>query len=371
MLRREEDGAGRLRLKTYRHGASIALSDAVPVFENFGFGVLEEWPTRLSDGSSIHEFLLESDAEHLPERAPVIERAIAAVLEGQAENDAFNQLLVAVGLAPDALVLLRAWFRYLRQTGLSYGLSTVAEALRKAPDVAQALIVLFRALHDPALRGEREEAVGHASTAIDEGLMLVAAIDRTGPHPAVCAQRGSRAAHQPLRQSGPKRWRFKVDSSCAGTAAPVPCAIWVIRGVEGILCGRGSVAPRRHPMVGPARRLPHRSSEDEGAGGSRFGDVETAPKGLLSEAIAAPQRETWLAKNGGLSFNPALLSVRQSRRGQDRPSRRHGHPRRRRSLFRGSRRQGNGEFFGHRQRPCAGAEFLARRRLRQRWQPGL
>jgi glutamate dehydrogenase len=52
--------------------------------------------------------------------APSIERAIAAVLEGRAENDPFNQLLVAAGLKPRDVVLFRAWFRYLRQTGLSY-----------------------------------------------------------------------------------------------------------------------------------------------------------------------------------------------------------------------------------------------------------
>ena len=52
----------------------------------------------------------------------MIEAAIAAVLEGQAENDAFNQLIVSVGLEPRDVVLFRAWFRYLRQTGLSYSL---------------------------------------------------------------------------------------------------------------------------------------------------------------------------------------------------------------------------------------------------------
>ena len=43
----------------------------------------------------------------------------------------FNQLLVSVGLEPRGVVLFRAWFRYLRQTGLSYGLVTVVEALRQ------------------------------------------------------------------------------------------------------------------------------------------------------------------------------------------------------------------------------------------------
>jgi glutamate dehydrogenase len=66
-------------------------------------------------------------------RAPVIEEAIACVLSGAAEDDEFNQLVLFAGLEPSAVVWLRAWFRYLRQTGSSFGLITVVDALRRAP----------------------------------------------------------------------------------------------------------------------------------------------------------------------------------------------------------------------------------------------
>ena len=128
----------RLHLKIYRTGGLVPLSDVVPVLENFGFVVLEEVPTALDGGKlgHIHEFLLdapEGSAETLLARADVAEQAIAAVLEGRAENDAFNKLIVGLGLEPRAVVLLRAWFRYLRQTGLTYGLATVVDALRARP----------------------------------------------------------------------------------------------------------------------------------------------------------------------------------------------------------------------------------------------
>ncbi|MGE5722093.1 MAG: glutamate dehydrogenase, partial [Sphingomonadales bacterium] len=45
LLRRPTDGPSQLRLKTYRRGDMIPLSEAVPVLENFGFRVLEEQPT--------------------------------------------------------------------------------------------------------------------------------------------------------------------------------------------------------------------------------------------------------------------------------------------------------------------------------------
>ena len=91
----------------------------------------------------IHDFVLEmprgGDAAAVIGRARMVERAIAAVLEGRAENDPFNQLIVATGLEPQEVVLLRAWFRYLRQTGLSYSMLTVVEALRSAPEVTKGM----------------------------------------------------------------------------------------------------------------------------------------------------------------------------------------------------------------------------------------
>jgi len=179
LIRSAQDEGARLRLKTYRLGELIPLSEAVPVFENFGFRVLEEIPTPLDGGNAgfIHEFLLEADsgeaADALLSRADVAETAIAAVLANHAENDAFNALIVGVGIAPREVVLVRAWFRYLRQTGLPYGLQTVADALHRAPDVARGLIALFDARHDPAHKAGGEAA----DAALETALAQVASIE--------------------------------------------------------------------------------------------------------------------------------------------------------------------------------------------------
>ncbi len=62
--RLDQDAARHLRLKTYRRGGLIPLSDVVPVLENFGFRVLEEFPTALSGGNGyIHDFRVEVGAE--------------------------------------------------------------------------------------------------------------------------------------------------------------------------------------------------------------------------------------------------------------------------------------------------------------------
>ncbi|MFM9853978.1 MAG: NAD-glutamate dehydrogenase [Sphingomonadaceae bacterium] len=177
--RNAEDAPASLRLKVYSQ-VSVALSDVVPALENFGFRVIEELSTQLDGGrlGYIQKFVAEApgeDAAAIVARADIVGRALSDVLEGKAENDRFNQLIVEIGLDQGAVILLRAWFRYLRQTGIAYGLVTVVDALRRAPDVARAIIALFAARHDPARRAPGKEAA--AIQAINDGLTKVSGID--------------------------------------------------------------------------------------------------------------------------------------------------------------------------------------------------
>jgi glutamate dehydrogenase len=251
LYRLAADAPSRLRLKTYRLAGVIPLSEAVPVFENFGFRVLEEQPTALDGGQLgyIHDFVLEipggGDAEAVLSRAKLVERAIAAVLEGRSENDPFNQLLVGAGLNPRDVVLFRAWFRYLRQTGLSYSLITVVEALRRAPGVARGLVALFDAQHDPGFQGGREDAVAKADAAINEGLAQVAAIDEDRILRLIRGVIGATLRTNAFAPAGKEALAFKLDSGLVpNLPAPVPWReIWVYSPrVEGIHLRSGPVA---------------------------------------------------------------------------------------------------------------------------------
>ena len=246
---RESDGPGRMRLKIYHSGGSIPLSDAVPALEHFGFRVMEELPIPLDKGAlgHIHDFLLECSEGLSPDaiiaRAATIEDAISAVLEGRAENDAFNQLIVAAGLEPSSVVLLRAWFRYLRQTGLSYGLDTVATALRKAPVVAQKIIDLFHARHHPL--DASEKAAETADAAIDAALAKVAAIDDDRILRRIRAVVQATLRTNAFSPAGQEALAFKLESKLVpGLPLPLPWReIWVYSPrVEGIHLRGGPIA---------------------------------------------------------------------------------------------------------------------------------
>ena len=238
-------GDGALRLKIYRTGGPLALSDAVPVLENFGFRVIEEVPTALRDDDrpSIHDFLLETraDAAALVAAPDTLEQAIAAVLKGTAENDLFNRLMLDADLEPASVVLYRAWFRYLRQAGLSYGLGTVVDALGRAPGLAKALIARFTLAHDPSATGD----TAATDAAIAAGLDAIAAIDDDRILRAFKAVIAATLRTNAFAPAAQEALAFKLDSAkIPGLPAPLPWReVWVYSPrVEGIHLRSGPVA---------------------------------------------------------------------------------------------------------------------------------
>ncbi len=246
-----EDG---VRLKLYQRHGTLPLSDAVPMLENFGFRVIGEVGTPLGDElGAIHDFELQlpfgASIQDILARGEDIERAIAAVLVGDAEDDAFNRLITTVALGSRQANWLRAFYRYMRQTGLNFGIGTVVDALVGAPDVARGLVALFVARHDPAATGDHEAAASQALETIREGLANVSAIndDRLlRRYQGVVEAIIRTNAFQPIVPDAPEiALAFKLNSSAVpALPRPVPwCEIFVhSRRVEGIHLRAGPVA---------------------------------------------------------------------------------------------------------------------------------
>ncbi|MCL6683576.1 NAD-glutamate dehydrogenase [Sphingomonas alba] len=245
------DTEGDLRLKIYRCGGFVPLSDAVPVLENFGFRVLEEMPTRVGSDNvgHIHDFEIDLpegvDCEGSLERNQTVERAVASVLRGESENDDFNKLILAADLSPQAVVWLRAWFRYLRQTGVTYGVATVVDALGRAPAATKALIDIFSALHDPQHRNGREQLVQKAREAFEDALRAVSSIEDDRILRLMRALVEATLRTNAFSPASALALAMKINSSkVPGLPAPVPWReIWVYSPrVEGIHLRYGPIA---------------------------------------------------------------------------------------------------------------------------------
>ncbi|WP_293883996.1 NAD-glutamate dehydrogenase domain-containing protein [Sphingomonas sp.] len=249
IYRNAGDAPDRLRLKLYSL-TPVMLSDAVPALENFGFRVVEEVSTALADDlGHMHRFVLDLAADVAADvltRAAIVEVTVASVLEGAAEDDRFNELLIAVALAPKSVILFRALFRYLRQTGLTYGLSTVADALLHEPDIARAIVDLFDARHDPASGGKKAAAAADAADAVIEAkLAQVAAIDEDRILRLFRAVVMATLRTNFFAPAAAEAIAFKFDSALVpGLPAPVPWReIFVYSPrVEGIHLRAGPVA---------------------------------------------------------------------------------------------------------------------------------
>jgi len=237
-----------LRLKVFSQGGAMPLSDMVPALENFGFDVLEESPTALSDGNYIHDFRLGlrgGDVASVMERAAILEGALSQVLDGKAENDVFNQLVTVAALLPQSVILLRAWYRYLRQTGVTYGMPTAVAALSKHSGVTRAIISLFNAAHDRAFTGDRDKESAKFIKSIETGLAAVSAIDEDRILRRYMGVVRATLRTNAFAPAGAEALAFKLDSAkVPGLPAPLPWREVFVYSprVEGIHLRAGPVA---------------------------------------------------------------------------------------------------------------------------------
>ncbi|GGJ84066.1 NAD-glutamate dehydrogenase [Pseudomonas matsuisoli] len=140
-----------LHCKIYHADTPLPLSDVLPILENLGLRVLGEFPYRLqhSNGRTywIHDFAftytegLDIDIQQLND---TFQDAFVHIIKGDAENDAFNRLVLTAGMSWREAALLRAYARYLKQIRLGFDLGYIAAALNNHTDIARELVRFFR-----------------------------------------------------------------------------------------------------------------------------------------------------------------------------------------------------------------------------------
>jgi glutamate dehydrogenase len=146
------------RLKLYRNGEPLTLSDVLPLLENMGTRVIDERPYEIrpagADPVWIYDFGLHREALSGFDVADVRERfqeTLAAVWRGEVENDRFNRLVLRAGLHGREVTVLRAYVKYLRQVGTTFSRDFMAATIVGNPDVASLLVKLFAIRFDPDL----------------------------------------------------------------------------------------------------------------------------------------------------------------------------------------------------------------------------
>jgi glutamate dehydrogenase len=174
------------RLKLYRYGEPLMLSDMVPLLENMGTRVVDERPYEIRPAGAQpvwiydlglrHEDLDQFDVADVRDR---FEETLAAVWRGEIENDRFNRLVLRAGLRGRDATVLRAYARYLRQVGTTFSRDVMAATLVGNPEIAALLVGLFAIRFDPDrdVRDDRGLAAKQAVAEIERRIDMVARLN--------------------------------------------------------------------------------------------------------------------------------------------------------------------------------------------------
>jgi len=176
---------GRLRFKVYRFGRTLPLSQVLPVLENMGVEVEDERPYLVERPGSpplwIHDFGLVYRGDETPDRGAVRELfqdTFAMVWQGRAENDGFNRLAIKARLDWRRIALIRAYAKYLRQTGMTFSQAYMEEATAANPDIAALLMELFEVRFDPRRRKQAAQQTTRLVISLQEALDAVQSLDQ-------------------------------------------------------------------------------------------------------------------------------------------------------------------------------------------------
>lgn len=158
-------GRGEARLKVYRVGPPMSLSQLLPTVSSMGVEVVDERPYEL-DGTErpthIYEFGLRYGREFPDHARELVQDAVRAVWGGHNEIDGFNALIIGAGLSWRQATVLRAYAKYMKQGNSPFALDYIEEALLQNPDITRLLVQLFEARFDPT--GDRTgESTGEST----------------------------------------------------------------------------------------------------------------------------------------------------------------------------------------------------------------
>jgi glutamate dehydrogenase len=152
-----EPTGSELKLKIFNRGSALLLSDLIPVLENLGLKVIDEYPYEINYGEDsciwIYDFslLYEPDQELDPAKyRDEFSRAFISIWNGRAENDAYNQLILRAKLTWREVAMLRAYAHYMKQVRFGLSQEYIADTLIKYTEITDMLAELFSARFSPA-----------------------------------------------------------------------------------------------------------------------------------------------------------------------------------------------------------------------------
>ena len=163
-----EEDENTLHFKLFYPDEPLPLSDVMPIFDNLGFRVIGEHPFEVIDRTGktvwIHDFTLQSHTGNVVDIhriRPIFEELFRRVWHGEAENDAFNRLLLSSYMSWREIALLRTYARYMRQIRFSNSQTFISNTLVNHVNLTRILLEYFEVRFNP----ERFKSKGKSEAA--------------------------------------------------------------------------------------------------------------------------------------------------------------------------------------------------------------
>ncbi|MBN9416413.1 MAG: NAD-glutamate dehydrogenase [Candidatus Eremiobacteraeota bacterium] len=176
------------QLRIAHYGASFHLSDVLPILENLGLKVLVQNSFEVHSAhdkeANLDVFRVQKKGSGQPLDAQADRErflaALDALLEGRAENDRLNGLVLTTRLSLRQVALLRSYLVHLGQIQPANARDFLIDSLLGNPNCAQFLYEYFEARFKPGL-DKREESMESAKGRFFDSLNAVTslAFDRT------------------------------------------------------------------------------------------------------------------------------------------------------------------------------------------------
>ncbi|HET8850601.1 MAG TPA: NAD-glutamate dehydrogenase domain-containing protein, partial [Marinobacter sp.] len=151
-----EEDESTLHFKLFYPDEPLPLSDVMPIFDNLGFLVIGEHPFEVRDRTGktvwIHDFTLQAHAGTVVDIhriRPIFEDLFRKVWHGEAENDAFNRMLLSSYMSWREIALLRTFARYMRQIRISNSQTFISNTLVNHVNLTRVLLDYFDVRFNP------------------------------------------------------------------------------------------------------------------------------------------------------------------------------------------------------------------------------
>jgi glutamate dehydrogenase len=174
-----------LSLRLFQLDKSTSLSDILPILENMGLRTLTEHPYRIKTNKNQECSICEFNVSYskilsnatINKLTPIFQDAFIRVISNECESDGLNALVLSNGLTWREISILRAYMKYLHQTGFRFSQLYIEKTIVNNAAIAENLVEFFKLKYNPKRKSFSKNAIKKLESKIQKSLDAIHSLD--------------------------------------------------------------------------------------------------------------------------------------------------------------------------------------------------